>query len=56
MELHRDHGYTTALDGTDDKDLDSSIMHFLDRLGMWRVRRQIALEMRKLHHEGFLTR
>ena len=52
--LHRTHGYTTALDGSDDKDLDSSITHFWERLDMSRVRKQIVVDVAQLMQSGLI--
>ena len=47
-ELHRTHGYTTKVDGSQDKFLDSSIAPFWKQLGMRDARLKIATQVKTL--------
>ena len=39
--LHKSHGYSNAVDGSEDKDLDSSVVHFWHVLGMPEARKTL---------------
>ena len=54
-KLHRSHGYTTKVDGTDDPILDSSIVHFWHRLDMPDVRRTLAVKVQALVDQEVYT-
>ena len=55
FKLHKSHGYTTKVDGTEDGGFDSSVVHFWQKLGMKEVRQKIATQVRLLVDQGVYT-
>ena len=51
-QLHKSHGYSNAVDGSEDKDLDSSVVHFWHVLGMPEARKTILEQVTKLKDQG----
>ena len=54
-ELHRSHGYTNKVDGTEDGGLDSSIVHFWHELEMPAVRKKILEQVKVLMTQKVLN-
>ena len=51
-KLHKSHGYSNAVGGSEDKDLDSSVVNFWRVLDMPEVRKTIETQVKQLKDQG----